>query len=229
MKKTIVVLSVIPALVVGAVAPAGAQEGGAQSHRAASVESGSSSGSGLRGLLAKLFGGSSDSTDSGNTTTATTETTTSATGDDLEPALGVDPAAESTEPAPADDQLDAGEAVQTADDNWVETDREQVFNDFVAYRAEQNLGAISTDPALEARAQEWADHLYENGERGHSQLQSPDLGEVIAWTGNASEVIDLWHNSPGHHDIITKTDATKAGIGIAEDKDYGKVYVMILQ
>ena len=209
MKKSIVVFSTIPALVVGAIAPAGAAEG-SQVQYSASASSSSSSG-GLSGLLSKIFGGSSDADDSDDSSAKRSKTATP------------------TDPASEPSHVQDGDVAQTAGGSFVESGRATVFDDFNSYRAGKQLGGISTDDELEKRAQDWVDHLSATNGMGHSEISSPDLGEVIAFTNNPDDVINMWDKSPGHHDIINKSEATKAGIGVAKHADYGQVFVMILR
>lgn len=233
MKKSIIVFSAIPALALGAVAPAHAAEGSQVQYQASS-SSGSSSG-GLSGLLAKLFGGSSDAGDSKSASTSTSSTTAAADGgakDSLTPkADASDAPVASDAPEPQPSHVQDGDVQKTADGagDMVESGRATVLDDFNAYRAGRNLGGITTDEELQKRAQAWADHLSATNGTGHSEIKVPDLGEVIAYTGNPGDVIRMWDESPGHHDIINKGEATVAGIGVATHGTYGQVFVMILR
>lgn len=230
MKKSIIVFSAIPALALGAIAPAGAAEGSQVQYKASS--SSSSSSGGLSGLLAKLFGGSSDADDSKSASTSTSSTTAAAdtdVKDSLTPKAEAPVASDAPEPQPS--HVQDGDVQKTADGggDMVESGRATVLEDFNAYRAGRNLGGITTDEELQKRAQAWADHLSATNGTGHSEIKVPDLGEVIAYTGNPGDVIRMWDESPGHHDIINKGEATLAGIGVATHGTYGQVFVMILR
>lgn len=93
-------------------------------------------------------------------------------------------------------------------------------------RAENGLGALSTDPDLTAAAEGWAQELVRSQELGHNPNLGdavPDhfhtWGENVAYSSNAGDIDMMWWNSEGHRNNILGSSYTSIGIAFIEDAD----------
>jgi len=107
--------------------------------------------------------------------------------------------------------------------------RDGIIREIDAYRVAQGLGTLAPNEELDREAQAWADRLAGENLVYHNQaLLNRGYGENIVAAGThcgAICLVDLWKNSPGHHQNLVDQGYRSAGMGIAYSRD-GKVFVV---
>ncbi len=100
-----------------------------------------------------------------------------------------------------------------------------------AERHAAGMHQLSNDLDLNARAQQWADHIAAQGRLSHSAMQIPPGATRVAENVAYGSSIDLNHrnlmNSPGHRANILDPRMTRIGIGVTTGPN-GLVYVVQL-
>lgn len=91
-------------------------------------------------------------------------------------------------------------------------------------RAENGLGALRTDPDLQAAAEGWAQELVRRQDLGHNPNlgdEVPDRfhawGENVAYSSDAGDIDMMWWNSEGHRANILGDSYTSIGIAFTQD------------
>lgn len=112
---------------------------------------------------------------------------------------------------------------------------QELLNDTNAARTRNGLPPVSYSPELTNLAQDWANHVRDEGRLYHrpqywTQYPSyiPAGGEnaLQAWTDyNSPRLVQLWMDSPGHRKNILDPRAKTVGIGVATAAD-GKLYAI---
>ncbi|MHA3723838.1 CAP and S-layer homology domain-containing protein [Leucobacter sp. HY1910] len=138
-----------------------------------------------------------------------------------EEAVGVDPnasalSAESSRVAVDHGQLTAGQLA-------LAPTRTDIVKRVNAIRAEHGLGALKSDPRLDAVAQTWSKQQAKSQTMSHNphvRTQIPagyrGLGENVAYGYRTTEaVVKGWRGSPPHMNTITRPYFTHVGTGLA--------------
>jgi uncharacterized protein YkwD len=113
-----------------------------------------------------------------------------------------------------------------------------VVNAINGDRAANGLGALTSDPQLEALAKAWANHLAAVGTLGHQDLEALranpymstwlSLGENCL-TGAASlsagQIENVWMSDSGHRENILRPGMNAVGVGMTVD-GAGQVWVV---
>lgn len=90
---------------------------------------------------------------------------------------------------------------------------------------------LANDFDLNARAQEWAEHLAAQGRLAHSSMEIPAGATRVAENVAYGPSVDVNHrnlmNSPGHRANILDSRMTRVGIGVATSAS-GSVFVVQL-
>lgn len=107
--------------------------------------------------------------------------------------------------------------------------RDGIVREIDGYRVSRGLGTLAPDAALDREAQAWAEHLAARDAVYHNTaLLNRGFGENIVAAGThcgAVCLVDLWKNSPGHHENLVDRGYRSAGMGIAYSAG-GKVFVV---
>jgi uncharacterized protein YkwD len=108
---------------------------------------------------------------------------------------------------------------------------QRAFDLLNADRRANGLHELVNDLDLNAKAQQWADHMAATGTLAHSQLVVPEgstrVAENVGYAGSVDEIQRRLMASSGHRANILDNRLTKVGIGVTVDGT-GRVWLVQL-
>ena len=105
---------------------------------------------------------------------------------------------------------------------------ERSFELVNAERTARGTHALVNDLDLNARAQEWSEHMAATGRLAHSGGGIPEgatrVAENVGYASSVDRVHELFMQSNDHRRNILRSDMTRVGIGAAVDAQ-GRVWI----
>lgn len=127
-------------------------------------------------------------------------------------------------------QIAARHAVHGAGDQAAH--RAQLTDSVNAYRTANGRNAVQANGNLDARAQQWAEHLASTGEFYHQDMwQNGNLAssENLVVDSNPAKAVPRWSQSPVHNENMLRPNAVHVGHGLAkyETGPYAGMWVIV--